>query len=90
LAVTHIPYWDPICHDRDHEGIIDLLPLEHVYPLDQISEYIDAVDGEAASVCHDSGVVMPVELRVDVNSQVSYGFFGRFHGLDPKGQVDIA
>jgi hypothetical protein len=90
LAGTLIPYRDPICHDWDHEGVIDLSPLEHVDPSDRISENVDATDGGAAPVCHDLGMVSPVEFGVNVDPEISNGFFGNFHGLGPKDWVGVS
>jgi hypothetical protein len=89
LANTLIPYRDPVCHDQDHEGVIDLLPFEHVDPSDRIPEDVDAADGGAAPVCHNLGMVAPSELGVNVYSEVSNGFFGDFHSLGPEYWVGV-
>ena len=89
LAITLIPYWDSVCHDRDHEGVVYFPPFKHVDSLDRVPKDVDATDGGAASVCHDLGMVSPVELGVDVDPEISDGFFGDLHGSGPKDRVGV-
>jgi hypothetical protein len=89
LTIAFIPYRDPICHDWDYEGVIYFSPFEHVNPSDRVSEDVDAADGGAAPVCHDLGMVSPVELGVNVDPEISYGFFGDFYDLGPEDWVVV-
>ena len=89
LAMAFIPYQDSVYHDRDYEGVVHFPRFEHVDPSDRIPEDVDAVDGGAASVCHDLGMVSPVKLGVNVDSKILDGFFGDFHSLGSKDWVGI-
>jgi hypothetical protein len=89
LVLSCIPNRYPICHDRDHEGVVNFPPVKHVDSLDRVAEDIDAADGRVAVICHYLSVVSPVEFWVNVDPEVSDGFCGDVHVLRAMYRVGV-
>jgi hypothetical protein len=81
LVTSSVPNGCAISHHWDNQSIVYPSPSQHIDASDRIAKYVDATDGGSTTVRHDGGVVVPVELLVDVYAKVSDWFFGVFDVL---------